>query len=56
MDVRTPKQAGAQQAGTDFRALFEATPGIVLVLAPDAPHFTMVAASDERLAATLTTR
>jgi PAS domain S-box-containing protein len=40
----------------DFRALFEATPGIVLVLSPDAPRFTMLAASDERLAATLTTR
>jgi PAS domain S-box-containing protein len=42
--------------GPDFRALFEAAPGITLVLAPDAPRFTMLAASDERLAATLTTR
>ncbi|HYW30858.1 MAG TPA: ATP-binding protein [Gemmatimonas sp.] len=40
----------------DFRAIFEAAPGVNLVLAPDAPHFTMLAASDERLAATLTTR
>ena len=30
----------------DFRALFAAVPGNVLVLAPDAPHFTMLAASD----------
>ena len=40
----------------DFRALYEATPGINLVLAPDAPRFTMLAASDERLRATMTTR
>ncbi len=67
MDVRTPSLTGAEGEGTahaaahgdggpDFRALFEATPGITLVLAPDAPHFTMLAASDERLAATLATR
>lgn len=31
-------------------------PGINLLLAADAPRFTMLAASDERLAATLTTR
>ena len=40
----------------DFRAVFEAAPGVSLLLAPDAPRFTMLAASDERLAATLTTR
>ncbi len=41
----------------DFRALFEAAPGLYLVLrADDAPHFTIVAASDAYLAATLTTR
>ena len=40
----------------DFRALFETAPGVHLVLAPDAPRFTMLAASEERLAATLTTR
>lgn len=40
----------------DFRSIFEAAPGLHLVLAPDAPHFTMLAASDARLAATLTTR
>jgi PAS domain-containing protein len=44
------------EAPTDFRALFESVPGSHLVLAADPPHFTMLAASDERLAATLTTR
>ena len=46
----------ADAGGADFRALFEAAPGINLVVAADSPHFTMLAASDERLAATLTTR
>ena len=40
----------------DFRVIFESGPGNLLVLAADPPHFTMLAASDERLAATLTTR
>ena len=33
----------------DFRALFEAAPGCYLVLAPDAPRYTIVAASDAYL-------
>jgi len=40
----------------DFRVLFEASPEILLVLLPDAPKFTMVAATDARLEATHTTR
>jgi signal transduction histidine kinase len=40
----------------DFRALFEASPEVLLVLLPDAPRFTMIAATDARLAATHTTR
>jgi signal transduction histidine kinase len=45
-------------AGDDlnFQLLFEATPEVLLVLLPDAPRFTMVAATESRLAATLTTR
>ena len=39
--------------GLDFRLLFEATPVPYLVLAPD---FTMVAANEARLRATMTTR
>jgi PAS domain-containing protein len=37
----------------DFRAVFEAAPGLYLVLKPD---FTIVAASDAYLRATMTTR
>src|SRR5262245_30395663 len=40
----------------DFRHLFEASPDILLVLLPDTPRYTMVAATDARLAATHTTR
>jgi signal transduction histidine kinase len=40
----------------DFQALFEGSPDILLVLLPDSPKFTMVAATDARLAATHTTR
>jgi PAS domain-containing protein len=37
----------------DFRAIFESAPGLYLVLRPD---FTIVAASDDYLRATMTTR
>jgi signal transduction histidine kinase len=40
----------------DFRALFEAGPGLLLALLPDAPRFTIVAASQAYLAATMTER
>src|SRR5258708_33853005 len=40
----------------DFRALFEAVPANYLVLAPEPALFTILAASDQYLAATLTTR
>lgn len=40
----------------DFRLLFEASPDVLLVLLPDAPRYTMVAATDARLRATHTTR
>ena len=40
----------------DFRALFEESPDVLLVLKPDAPRYTMVAATNARLAATHTTR
>ncbi len=46
----------AQPEDLDFRALFEGSPDILLVLLPDAPRFTMVAATEARLAATHTTR
>lgn len=40
----------------DFQLLFNASPEVLLVLLPDTPRFTMVAATDSRLAATHTTR
>ncbi|HVZ20829.1 MAG TPA: ATP-binding protein [Vicinamibacterales bacterium] len=40
----------------DFQSLFEASPDVLLVLLPDAPRFTMVAATASRLAVTHTTR
>ncbi|MGE0042419.1 MAG: ATP-binding protein [Vicinamibacterales bacterium] len=40
----------------DFQSLFEASPEVLLVLLPDSPRFTMVAATDARLAATHTSR
>jgi signal transduction histidine kinase len=44
------------QLPLDFRAMFESSPDVLLVLLPDAPRFTMVAATEARLAATHTTR
>jgi signal transduction histidine kinase len=39
----------------DFHVLFEKSPDVLLVLLPDAPRYTMVAATDARLAVTHTT-
>jgi hypothetical protein len=52
----SPWEVGGNTPVPDFQAVFEAAPGVQLVLAPDSPRFTMLAASDERLAATLSTR
>lgn len=46
----------ASLAAQDFDALFRAVPCALLVLAADAPRFTIAAVSDAYLAATLTTR
>src|SRR5215207_2386528 len=54
-----PGRASASPAGSngpDFRAVFEAAPGAIVVLAPDAPRFTMLAASDAYLAAAMRPR
>ena len=40
----------------DFRALFEATPGAYLILAPNAPVFTIIAVNDAYVRATMTRR
>ena len=43
-------------AALDFRLLFEQSPDVLVVLLPDAPRFTQVAATRARLRATQTTR
>ena len=40
----------------DFTRIFDYTPGIFLVLLPDAPKFTIVAANKARMEATKTTQ
>lgn len=46
----------AKDFGVDFKTLFEASPGLYLVLLPNDPHFTIVAVSDNYLSTTLTKR
>lgn len=43
-------------AGLNFQLLFEESPDVLLVLLPDSPRFTMVAATKQRLIATHTTK
>jgi PAS domain S-box-containing protein len=50
-----PDQRPAAPA-LNFWAVFESAPDAYLLLAPDPPHFTMVAANEARLRATLTRR
>jgi len=45
-----------RRVAQDYRALFDATPGLYLVLAADPPRYTMLAANDERLLGTMSTR
>src|SRR6186713_2247310 len=45
-----------QDEALDFRLLFEGSPDVLLVLLPDSPRFTMVAATEARFIATQTTR
>jgi signal transduction histidine kinase/CheY-like chemotaxis protein len=52
-DPGPPQPADPGLLRPDFQALFEAAPGLFLVLAPD---FTIVAVSDAYLAATMTVR
>lgn len=51
-----PTGSGAAVPGVDHRLLFEESPDVLLVLLPDAPRFTMVAATNARLRVTHTTR
>ncbi|MBI2390434.1 MAG: response regulator [Deltaproteobacteria bacterium] len=52
----TSRKLWEGMATPDFREVFEAAPGLFLVLATDTPRFTIVAASDSYLRATMTTR
>ncbi len=47
---------GRISAELPFRVLFEESPDLTMILLPDAPHFTIVAATHARLRATHTTR
>jgi len=44
------------ESDLNFKLLFESSPDVLLVLLPDAPRYTMVAATDARLRVTFTTR
>ena len=44
------------QSKPDFQTLFEAAPGLYLVLLPDVPRYTIVAVSDAYARATMTLR
>jgi PAS domain S-box-containing protein len=48
--------AGGHEPAVDFWAVFESAPDNYLLLAPDAPRFTMLAANEARLRATGTRR
>jgi len=45
-----------KQIALNFQILFEAAPGLFLILKPDAPHFTILGASNAYLKATMTER
>jgi signal transduction histidine kinase/DNA-binding response OmpR family regulator len=55
-DEGTADRGGEPAGGPDFRLLFQHSPDVLLVLLPDAPRYTMVAATEARLQATHTTR
>ena len=59
-DASPAQQPSGDRAGAaapvDFRLLFEQFPGLVMILLPDAPHYTIATCSDAYLAATLTSR
>jgi PAS domain S-box-containing protein len=52
----TGKESHTTAPDVNFWAVFESAPDAYLLLAPDPPHFTMVAANEARLRATLTRR
>src|SRR4029077_14146135 len=54
-DARDMANLAPMNSGPDFRVLFEESPDVLLVLLPDAPRYTMVAATGARWRATHTT-
>ncbi len=54
--TRTPSDGSTSAPELDYERLFQECPDVLLVLLPDAPRFTMVAATNARLEATHTTR
>ena len=48
--------SGLVPAESDFHLLFDAAPGLFLVLKPDSPHFSIVAVTEAYLQATMTQR
>ncbi|THD82714.1 MAG: hypothetical protein E7812_01145 [Phenylobacterium sp.] len=54
-DLRTPAPASTAGAAADFKAIFEASPGPMLLIAADPPRFTMVAVNAAHAAAFRTT-
>ena len=53
---RRERHERGQDVALDFRAVFDFAPDVYLVLAPDPPRFTILAANDARLRATGTSR
>lgn len=49
-----PRVANPAAASPDFRAIFKATPGLYLILLPDAPRFTITAVNSAYATATMT--
>ncbi len=56
MSESLPNRSPTEPALTDYVALFQQSPGLFLVLRADSPRFTIAAASDEYLKATMTRR
>jgi len=54
--IRNMRATDKSQFKPDFQTLFEAAPGLYLVLLPDAPRFTIVAVSDAYADTTMTRR
>ena len=50
------KKSNSNSSQLSFQSLFESCPGLILILASDSPHFTIVAANNDYLLSTMTKR